>query len=91
MFTLEDIRVKVLLYTKREYTKKEEIRHFNKLKRMQMALEREKMFAKQSQGVEVGDLGVTKVRNISDEEEQSFAERLIREYGVATIPVSAFY
>jgi methionine aminotransferase len=29
--------------------------------------------------------------NISDEDEQSFAERLIREYGVATIPVSAFY
>ncbi|MEO6405951.1 MAG: methionine aminotransferase [Ferruginibacter sp.] len=28
---------------------------------------------------------------ISDEDEQTFAERLIRENGVATIPVSAFY
>ncbi len=28
---------------------------------------------------------------ISDEDEQTFAERLIKEYGVATIPVSAFY
>ncbi|MEO7266157.1 MAG: methionine aminotransferase [Ferruginibacter sp.] len=28
---------------------------------------------------------------ISDDNEQTFAERLIKEYGVATIPVSAFY
>ena len=30
-------------------------------------------------------------KNITDENEKDFAKRLIKEYGVATIPVSAFY
>ena len=30
-------------------------------------------------------------KNISEEKEHNFAERLVKEYGVATIPVAAFY
>lgn len=30
-------------------------------------------------------------KNISEEKERSFAERLVKEVGVATIPVAAFY